>query len=100
MKQDEWVKKMDETWNEMDAKLHIDVPETNEMLQQISSGEKRYRERMRRELCRFIFLACVLLSFYILMAIHINWVFYVVQVISIIVVVVLLLVERSKGRVT
>lgn len=100
MKQGEWLKKMDETWNEMDAKLHIDVPETDEMLQQINSGEKRYRERMRRELCRFIILACVLLSFYILMVVHITWVFYVVQVISIIAVVVLLLVERSEGRVT
>lgn len=100
MKQGEWVKKMDETWNEIDAKLHIDVPETDEMLQQISSGEKRYRERMRKELGRFIILACVLLSFYILMAVHITWVFYVVQIISIIAVVVLLLVERSKGRVT
>ncbi|PAD19715.1 YxlC family protein [Terribacillus saccharophilus] len=100
MKQDDWMKKLDETWSDMDAKLHIDVPKTDEMLQQISSGEKRYRERMRRELSRFIILACVLLSLYILMAVHITWAFYVMQFISIIAVVVLLLVERSKGRVT
>lgn len=100
MKKDDWMKKMDETWDDMDAKLHIDVPETDEMLQQISSGEKRYREGMRRDLCRFIILACVLVSFYILMAVHITWIFYVMQFISIIAVVVLLLVERSKGRVT
>ncbi|MEC0302322.1 YxlC family protein [Terribacillus saccharophilus] len=100
MKKDDWIKKMDETWGNMDTNLHIDVPETDEMLQQISSGEKRYRERMRRELCGFIILACVLVSFCILMAVHITWAFYVLQIISIIAVVVLLLVERSKGRVT
>lgn len=99
MKKDDWMKKMDETWSDIDTKLHIDVPHTDEMMQQLNSGQKRYRERMRRELCRFIILACVLVSFYILMAIHITWAFYVIQIISIIAVVVLILVERSKGRV-
>ena len=99
MKKDDWVKKMDETWSDIDTKLHIDVPNTDEMMQQINSGQKQYRERMRRELCRFIILACVLVSFCILMAIHITWAFYVIQFISIIAVVVLLLVERSKGRI-
>ncbi len=31
MKKDDWIKKMDETWENMDTKLHIDVPETDEM---------------------------------------------------------------------
>ncbi|SDD67062.1 hypothetical protein SAMN05421663_11731 [Terribacillus halophilus] len=100
MKQDDWIKKMDETWTDVDKKLHVEVPETDEIMQQISSGEKKYRERMRRELLRFIVLACVLMSLYILVAVHITWAFYVVQIISLIAVFILLLVERNKGRIT
>ncbi|MFP7495436.1 YxlC family protein [Terribacillus saccharophilus] len=99
MKQDDWIKKMDETWNDMDGKLHVEVPDTDEIMQQVNSGEKRFLEKMRKDLYRFIILAIVLMSLYILVAVHITWAFYVVQFISLIAVVILLLAERSKGKI-
>ncbi|MFS0562825.1 YxlC family protein [Terribacillus sp. 179-K 1B1 HS] len=99
-KQDDLVKKMNETWREMDEKVHMDVPDAVEMMQQINSGEKRYREKLRKELHWFIVLACVLLSVYIVLAVHMLWVFYVMQLLAIVAVVAIVLVEKSKGRMT
>jgi membrane-bound ClpP family serine protease len=96
MKNDDVFKKMNETWSEVDRKMPIDIPEAEEIIHQLNCGEKRYQESLRRDLIRFILLACVLLSLYIIAVVHIMWAFYVIQFTSAAAVIILLVVERRK----